>query len=93
MIISEKKKPERQEKHTIDFYKGIFDKERSQIIQTSLKKLSQNQRDIVYMRFFDGLAIKEIAKRKQCADGTVKATLFQVLQKLKQELPLAKLLE
>ncbi|MBU1495201.1 MAG: RNA polymerase sigma factor [Actinobacteria bacterium] len=91
--LRKKRKPDIRENEGIDFYNTLFAKERTDIVNKSLKKLSENQRDIIYMRFFDGLSIKEIAKKKQCADGTVKATLFQIFQKLRSELTLSRLME
>ena len=52
----------------------------------ALMKLSERQRSMVLMKYYEGFSIKEIADLFDCASGTVKATLFQSLKNLRQHL-------
>ncbi len=52
-------------------------------IDEILAELPQRQRQILYLKHFRGYTIQEIARRQGCSEGTVKATLFQTFQKLK----------
>lgn len=55
-------------------------------LTTALLKLSERQRSMVLMKYYEGFSIKEIADLFNCATGTVKATLFQSLKNLRQHL-------
>jgi len=52
----------------------------------ALLRLSERQRSMVIMKYYEGCSIKEIADLFDCATGTVKATLFQSLRNLRQHL-------
>ncbi len=49
--------------------------------------LPGRQREAVVLRFFEGLSVEQTAAAMQCSPGTVKATVFQALRKLKELLP------
>lgn len=55
-------------------------------LTSALLKLSERQRSMVIMKYYEGFSIKEIAESFNCATGTVKATLFQSLKNLRQHL-------
>lgn len=55
-------------------------------LTSALLKLSERQRSMVLMKYYEGFSIKEIAELFNCATGTVKATLFQSLKNLRQHL-------
>jgi RNA polymerase sigma-70 factor (ECF subfamily) len=52
----------------------------------ALGNLSERQRGMVIMKYYEGFSVKEIAEVFDCADGTVKATLFQAVKHLKNGL-------
>ncbi|MFI4861215.1 MAG: RNA polymerase sigma factor [Phycisphaerales bacterium JB063] len=51
-----------------------------------LRDLPDRQREAVALRFFEQLSIRETAEAMGCAPGTVKATLSQALQSLRQRM-------
>jgi len=52
----------------------------------ALAMLSERQRNMVILKYYEGFSVKEIAEIFECANGTVKATLFQAVQHLKNHL-------
>ena len=54
----------------------------SQVLHT----LSERQRSMVILKYYEGFSVKEIAEVFDCATGTVKATLFQAVRHLKNGL-------
>lgn len=52
----------------------------------ALTKLSERQRSMVLLKYYEGCSIQEIAEVFDCAAGTVKATLFQALRGLRGHL-------
>jgi len=51
-------------------------------VREAIKKLPPGQRNALILRYYDELAIKEIALEVGCSEGTVKAQLFHARQKL-----------
>ncbi|HBL13112.1 MAG TPA: RNA polymerase subunit sigma [Cyanobacteria bacterium UBA11162] len=60
--------------------------ERSQQVQNALAQLSDNQRQILEMSYYDGLSQSEIAQQLDIPLGTVKTRSRQGLLKLRQTL-------
>lgn len=58
---------------------------RKELVQV-LEELSEVQRDVVMLRFFQDLKLQEIAEVLELPLGTVKAHLYQSLRKLKKRL-------
>ena len=52
----------------------------------ALSKLSERQRSMVILKYYEGFSVKEIAEVFNCASGTVKATLFQAIKHLRDGL-------
>ena len=50
-----------------------------------LAQLPTKQKEILYLKHFEKMPIREIAIHQNCAEGTVKATLFQTIKKLKTQ--------
>lgn len=48
--------------------------------------LPERQRDVLLLRLVEGLSVAETARRMQCAEGTVKASLHQATRKLREHL-------
>jgi RNA polymerase sigma-70 factor, ECF subfamily len=58
--------------------------ERSQLIQDALAQLSENERQVLEIAYYEGLSQSEIARRLDAPLGTVKTRSRQGLLKLKQ---------
>lgn len=52
----------------------------------ALAELTERQRGMVVMKYYEGFAVQEIAEVFDCASGTVKATLFQAIRHLREAL-------
>lgn len=53
-------------------------------VTEALAQLSERQRGMIVLKYYEGASIKEIADIFECASGTVKATLFQGLRNMRQ---------
>ena len=60
--------------------------ERSQVIRTALSQLSESERQVLEIAYYEGLSQSEIAERLGIPLGTVKSRSRQVLLKLRQRL-------
>ena len=72
---------------------NIIAQERQQKIREILNRLPLAQREILDLKHFQQYTIRAIAQKRKCAEGTIKATLYQTFQKLKQEFSAAGLME
>lgn len=50
-----------------------------------LATLPDRQREVVALRYFESMSVEETAHAMQCAEGTVKATLFAALRALRNK--------
>ncbi|NUM33594.1 MAG: RNA polymerase sigma factor [Candidatus Brocadiae bacterium] len=72
----------------------VLEKEEKRVqMNKILSELPKNQKEILYLKHFHGYKIHEIALRLGCSEGTVKATLFQTFQKLKDRFQTSGLME
>ncbi len=55
-------------------------------LRAVLDDLPERQREAIILRFFEEQSVQEAAKSMNCAEGTVKATVFQALAALKEKL-------
>lgn len=55
-------------------------------LRDAVLALPERQRDVVMLRLVEGLSTTETARRLECAEGTVKATLHQATRKLRESL-------
>jgi RNA polymerase sigma-70 factor (ECF subfamily) len=60
--------------------------ERSQVIRTALSQLSESERQVLEIAYYEGLSQSEIAERLDIPLGTVKSRSRQGLLKLRQRL-------
>jgi RNA polymerase sigma-70 factor (ECF subfamily) len=51
-------------------------------LSESIKKLNQEQRSLIVLRFKINLSIKEIAAINECPEGTIKSRLFYAVKEL-----------
>jgi RNA polymerase sigma-70 factor (ECF subfamily) len=56
--------------------------ERARTVQQCLDRLSEKQREVVYLRFFVDDSLESIASALNCSLGTVKSRLFYALENL-----------
>lgn len=56
--------------------------ERHQMLYESMKTLNEKYQTVVYLKYFDNLPLKEIAKIVDTTEGTIKNILFRSLRKL-----------
>ncbi len=52
----------------------------------ALEGLSERQRSMVIMKYYEGFSVKEISEVFGCANGTVKATLFQAIRNVRRRM-------
>jgi RNA polymerase sigma-70 factor, ECF subfamily len=64
--------------------------EEREVVRHVLAELSDRQREVVILRFFEELSVEETAAAMNCAEGTVKATLHQALKAIKRKIELLK---
>ena len=55
-------------------------------LSAALANLSERQRSMVILKYYEGFSVNEIAEMFECAAGTVKATLFQAVKHLRNGL-------
>jgi RNA polymerase sigma-70 factor (sigma-E family) len=52
-----------------------------------IQRLPERQRTVVVLRFYQDLALTEIARLLDCPEGTVRSTLHRALKRLRRTLP------
>jgi RNA polymerase sigma-70 factor (ECF subfamily) len=67
--------------HSID--ETVSDRERARLIWAALDSLREQERVVVYLRYFLNLPERELAEYLGCAPGTVKSRLHRSLAKLR----------
>lgn len=67
------------------YQQGVYewDLETSDILKTSLERLSPKLREVIVLNFFEGMDYDEIALILGCSLGTVKSRIFNAKQKIK----------
>jgi len=73
---------ERNSGNTDDSLKFLHDKERKQFINDALFKLSEDERVIITLYYFEELPIKEISKIVDLSEDNIKIKLFRSRKKL-----------
>ena len=66
---------------TID--EAVIDRERARLVWAALDSLREQERVVVYLRYFLNLPERELAEYLGCAQGTVKSRLHRSLRKLR----------
>ena len=66
---------------------ALDDEERSSRLADAIRKLTPAHQDVVLLRYFGELKIREIADRLELKPGTVKSRLFHALNLLRMHLP------
>ena len=67
--------------HTID--ETVIDRERARLVWAALDSLREQERVVVYLRYFLNLPERDLAEYLGCAQGTVKSRLHRSLRKLR----------
>ena len=61
----------------------VMDRERARLVWAALEALREQERVVVYLRYFLALPERELAAYLGCAPGTVKSRLHRALAKLR----------
>lgn len=67
--------------HTLD--ETVIDRERARLVWAALDSLREQERVVVYLRYFLALPERELAEYLGCARGTVKSRLHRALRRLR----------
>jgi RNA polymerase sigma-70 factor (ECF subfamily) len=70
----------------VDIEEQYADRDRIRQIRDAFTKLSENQRNVLELAYFEGLSQSEMAERLKMPLGTVKTWVRTALQTLRQEL-------
>ncbi len=62
----------------------VIDRERARLMSAALQALGEQERAIIYLRYFLSLSEKELAQYLGCPPGTVKSRLHRALEKLRE---------
>lgn len=62
----------------------LIDRERAHLIWQALESLRENERVVVYLRYFLALPERELAEYLGCPPGTVKSRLHRALTRLRE---------
>lgn len=60
-------------------------KEKQRMILDILESLPQEQKEVIYLRYYNGLSVKQIAEKLNISDGTVKSRLNYGRKKIQAE--------
>ena len=55
-------------------------------LKKELEKLPKEQKNAIYLKYFEELTLKEIAEREQVKEKTIKSRIFEAKRKLKNNL-------
>ena len=61
-------------------------KDETDMLKQTLATLPDRQREALVLRFFEDLSVEQTAAAMGCAEGTVKATVFQALRALREKM-------
>lgn len=67
-------------------YENAKNKEKRQIINKSLEKLKEEFKEVIKLKYFEGLQYEEIAEKINVPIGTVMSRIYNAKRKLKEEL-------
>jgi len=62
----------------------VVDRERARLLREALEALKEQERVLIYLRYFLSLSEHELADYMGCAQGTVKSRLHRALAKLRE---------
>lgn len=62
----------------------VVDRERARLLRGALGELKEQERTVIYLRYFLSLSEQELGEYLGCAQGTVKSRLHRALAKLRE---------
>ena len=69
--------------------RDVADYESARRVRRLVEKLPERQREVVLLRIFEDMSVKETAQSMGCREGTVKALLHKATAKLKLSMQIA----
>lgn len=66
-----------------DSFDQLAEKQRREGVMLCMEKLSEDHRDCLYLVFYEGMSLSEVADIQHCPENTVKTRLFHARQKIK----------
>lgn len=63
--------------------RNVAEYESARRVRRMVQTLPERQQEVVVLRMFEELSVKETAQAMRCSEGTVKALLHKAMQKLK----------
>lgn len=70
----------------VDMERDVFNNDHAQLIRKALAKLSENQRQVIHLAYYEGLSQSEMAERMGQPLGTVKTWVRAALKLLREEI-------
>jgi RNA polymerase sigma-70 factor (ECF subfamily) len=64
----------------------MLDEETRQRLGQEIRRLPERQRDVVILRIYEKLSVRETAEAMICREGTVKALLNKAIRRLAREM-------
>ena len=74
----------RQQAFSYSIDETVIDRERARQMAAALQALREQERAIIYLRYFLSLSERELAEYLGCPPGTVKSRLHRALEKLRR---------
>lgn len=62
----------------------LIDRERVSLLLAALNRMREQERVVVYLRYFMDFSERELAEYMECAQGTVKSRLHRALRRLRE---------
>ena len=65
---------------------ALLDRERWRIVLDRIDRLNPRYRLALFLRYFNGLSVREVAEVLDCTEGVAKNVLFRSVRRLREEL-------
>jgi RNA polymerase sigma-70 factor (ECF subfamily) len=70
----------------VDMERDVFNSDHARLIRKAISKLSENQRQVIHLAYYEGLSQSEMADRMGQPLGTVKSWVRGALKLLREEI-------
>jgi RNA polymerase sigma-70 factor (ECF subfamily) len=72
--------------YSVNGYEEIEKREKQHILEIAMEVLSEKEKAIIILHYFEGLPIKMISKRLCMSYSSIKVTLYRAREKIKEQL-------